>query len=49
MVSYTCVPIMLLLVSISGLGLGSMMFGDIGLSAMIGGGVGVVSGIRFGV
>ena len=41
------IGILLFVVGLCGLGLGSMMFGDIKISAMIAGAIGVLSGIGF--
>ena len=41
------IGIILLIIGIAGMFLGGLMFGDIGLAAMIGALVGIVSGIGF--
>ena len=41
------IGVLLLLVGLAGVGAGSIMFGDIGVAAMIAGAVGLLSGIGF--
>ena len=41
------IAILLIIVGVSGILLGGMMFGDIGIAAMIGGSVVILSGIGF--
>lgn len=41
------IGICLIIIGVLGMGMGLMMFGDIGLSAMIGSLVGILSGIGF--
>ena len=41
------IAVLLTLVGLGGVGLGAMMFGDIGVAAMVGGLVGMLSGSGF--
>ena len=41
------IAVLLVLLGVAGIGLGGMMFGDIGVAAMIGGASALLSGIGF--
>lgn len=41
------VSILLIMLGLAGIGMGAMMFGDIGVAAMIGGGAALLSGFGF--
>jgi len=41
------ISILLILLGIAGIGIGGLMFGDIGIAAMIAGGTALLSGIGF--